>query len=72
MSAADPTITEQPAPAYPIAYPIPQPEDDHRFCYGLGIDTVLAQHGYPPVRTGTDLARIMNALFRLIYQETQP
>ena len=70
MSAADPTITTEPAPAYPI----PRPDDDHRFCYGLGIDVgkVLAQYGYPPVRTGKDLGRIMDALFRLIYQENQP
>jgi hypothetical protein len=70
VSAAEPITTDQPAPAYPI----PQPADDHRFCYGLGIDVgkVLAQHGYPPVRTGQDLGRIMTALFRLIYQENQP
>jgi hypothetical protein len=70
MTAAAPTITTEPVPAYPIA----QPDDDHRFCYGLGIDVgeVLAQYGYPPVRTGKDLGHIMNALFRLIYQENQP
>lgn len=71
MSAPDPIITAQPVPAYPI--PRPDSGDDHRFCYGLGIDVgkVLAQYGYPPVDTGQDLGRIMDALFHLIYQEKQ-
>jgi hypothetical protein len=54
-------------------YPIPRPAtgDDHRFCYALSIDVaaVLHRHGYPPVLTGADLARVQQALFTLIYHQ---
>jgi hypothetical protein len=72
VTTTDPAVAEQPSPAYPL--PRPDSGDDPRFCYGLGIDVgkVLAQHGYPPVSTGKDLGRVMQALFRLIYQENQP
>ena len=57
------------------AYPIPRPDGgtDARFCLGLALDVaqMLQHHGYPPVRTGTDLLRLQQALFALIYQEDQ-
>ena len=54
--------------AYPIARPVSG--EDARFTYGLGIDVavVLARYGYPPVRSGRDLARVLDALFGLIYE----
>jgi hypothetical protein len=56
------------------AYPIGRPADgdDARFTIGLTLDVaaVLARHGYPPFTTGTDLLRLQQALFTLIYQET--
>jgi hypothetical protein len=60
------------APAYPIARPATG--HDARFCVGLAIDVaaVLHRHGYPPVCTGADLARLQHALFTLIYQEQIP
>jgi hypothetical protein len=55
-------------------YPISRPEhgNDPRFSVGLALDVaaVLARHGYPPVTTSTDLFRLQQALFTLIYQET--
>jgi hypothetical protein len=58
------------SPAYPISRPADGP--DARFTVGLALDvaTVLARHGYPPLATGTDLLRLQQALFTLIYQET--
>ncbi|GAA4731043.1 hypothetical protein [Phytohabitans rumicis] len=57
------------------AYPISQPGTgiDSRFTIGLALDVadVLAQHGYPPITTGTDLLRVQQALFTLIYQENR-
>jgi hypothetical protein len=54
-------------------YPIPRPAcgDDARFCYGLGLDVaaVLHRYGYPKLTTGSDLTRVLQALFTLIYQE---
>ena len=56
------------------AYPINRPADgtDTRFTVGLALDVaaVLARHGYPPLTSGTDLLRLQQALFTLIYQET--
>ena len=47
--------------------------DDARFCYGLGLDVaaVLHRYGYPKLATGTDLSRILQTLFTLIYEETR-
>lgn len=44
---------------------------DSRFTVGLALDVaaVLARHGYPPLSTGSDLLRLQQALFTLIYQE---
>lgn len=56
------------------AYPINRPDSgqDNRFTIGLALDVaaVLARHGYPPLTCGTDLLRLQQALFTLIYQET--
>jgi hypothetical protein len=60
--------TTQPA----AAYPLPRPDHDPRFTYGLVFDiaVVLATHGYPrPAHT--DYADLMLALFRFIYQPSQ-
>jgi hypothetical protein len=55
-----------PAPVYPVA----RRDDDARFTFGLLHDviTVLAAHGYPPVRTPADLVRWQQALFTTIYR----
>ena len=56
-------------PAYPIRRPGAGTDD--RFTIGLALDVaaVLARHGYPPVTCSTDLLRLHQALFALIYQE---
>jgi hypothetical protein len=56
-------------PVYPIARPAAG--EDARFTVGLAVDVaaVLHRHGYPPVTTSPDLARLQVALFNLIYQE---
>jgi hypothetical protein len=58
-------------PRYPIARPGNGCDD--RFTIGLALDVaaVLARHDYPPMRTGTDLTRLQQALFTLIYQENR-
>lgn len=51
-------------------YPVPPPGDsDPRFSYGLLIDVakVLAAHGLPAVRSGTDMVQLQQALFGFIY-----
>ena len=57
------------------AYPIPRPDGgaDGRFTIGLALDiaAVLTRHGYPPITCGTDLLRLQQTLFTLIYQEKQ-
>jgi hypothetical protein len=67
------TTPAGPAPAYPI--PRPESGHDSRFTLGLALDVaqVLARHGYPPLATGSDLLRLQQTLFTLIYQpkETQ-
>ena len=62
------TPASGPAPAYPI--PRPPADTDHRFSLGLVLDVaaVLADHGYPPITTGTDLLRLQQSLFTTIYQ----
>jgi hypothetical protein len=57
-----------PAPAYPL--PRPRIRVDGRFTIGLVLDVadVLARHGYPRPRCGTDLVRLQQALFATIYQ----
>ena len=60
------------AEAGSAVYPIPAPENDSRFTFGLisDIGTVLAEHGYPPIRTGTDFVRLQQALFGFLYTLT--
>lgn len=57
-----------PAPAQ-AAYPLPAPDDDPRFTFGLVLDlaAVLAEHGYPPITSGADLLNLRQALFRFLY-----
>jgi len=66
------TTTPQPDPPPQPLYPLPAPEDDPRFTFGLLADiaAVLADHGYPPLRAGADLVRFQQALFTTIYQPT--
>ena len=58
-------------PAYPISRPGATHSTDSRFTVGLALDVaaVLARHGYPPLSTGSDLLRLQQALFTLIYPE---
>jgi hypothetical protein len=48
---------------------MPAPGHDSRFTAGLTIDVgkVLAEHGYPPIRTGPDYVRLQQALFGFLY-----
>ncbi|WP_143232483.1 hypothetical protein [Actinoplanes regularis] len=50
-------------------YPMPAPEDDARFTYGLLADVVkvLERHGYPRPETGGDLVALQSALFGYLY-----
>lgn len=49
-------------------YPLPQPEHDPRFTFGLlyEVAKTIEAHGYPPF-TGRDLVELGQALFRLLY-----
>jgi hypothetical protein len=49
-------------------YPLPRPESDKRFSFGLFYDLaqLLQAHGYPPL-TGRDLVELRQALFGLLY-----
>lgn len=50
------------------AYPLPRPDDDPRFTFGLQLDVaeVLQKHGYPKL-SGTDLVDLGQALMRFLY-----
>jgi hypothetical protein len=50
-------------------YPMPAPEQDHRFTYGLLIDAVkvLERHGYARPTSGGDLVALQEALFGFLY-----
>jgi hypothetical protein len=52
------------------AYPLPRPDDDPRFTYGLVFDIgrALERHGFPPVQHGDDIVALMSALFGFIYE----
>lgn len=52
-------------------YPLPRPEDDPRFTYGLHFDVaaVLEAHGYPQP-TGPDFVELGQVLFRFLYAAT--
>lgn len=64
----DTASSPQPADRRPV-YPLPAPDADPRFTYGLIFDIadVLTSHGYPPP-DGTDWADLMLALSRFLYQ----
>jgi hypothetical protein len=55
------------------AYPLPRPANnaDARFSLALALDVadVLTRHGYPALAAGTDLIRLQQALFGLIYHQ---
>jgi hypothetical protein len=53
------------------AYPLPRPEDDKRFTFGLvlAVGRVLTEHGYPAVNTGADHVRLQQTLFGFLYEE---
>ena len=55
------------------AYPLPRPEDDSRFTFGLSVDIarVLVDHGYPSLN-GDDLVSLQVALIRFIYEAREP
>jgi len=57
------------APAYPL--PRPANNADARFSLALALDVadVLTRHGYPALAAGTDLIRLQQALFGLIYHQ---
>ncbi|WP_117215864.1 hypothetical protein [Allorhizocola rhizosphaerae] len=54
-------------------YPLPRPDDDPRFCFGLAYDVakVLAAYGYPPVTSGGDFTHLQQHLFQAIYQQKE-
>jgi hypothetical protein len=68
----DPTGPTTPPAAERSAYPLPAPEADHRFTYGLVLDIagVLTAHGYPPP-AATDWADLMTAVSGFLYQPEQ-
>ncbi len=53
----------------PRTYPLPAPEDDRRFTFGLILDVgkVLHTHGYPKITSGDDYAALHQTLFRFLY-----
>jgi hypothetical protein len=59
---------ERPAVS-PGVYPLPRPEQDARFTFGLVLDVrdVLARHGYPSIVSGADLVGLQQALFGFLY-----
>ena len=56
----------------PRAYPLPRPDADPRFTFGLAVDVadVLERHGYPPVRAGLDVVELqtMGPFLRVGYR----
>ncbi|MEU4421270.1 hypothetical protein AB0F81_11640 [Actinoplanes sp. NPDC024001] len=50
-------------------YPMPAPDDDARFTYGLLFDVVkvLERHGYDRPETGGDLVALQQSLFGFLY-----
>jgi hypothetical protein len=52
-------------------YPLPRPESDPRFCFGLLHDVakLIEKYGYPPL-TGHDMVPLRQALFHVIYAPT--
>jgi hypothetical protein len=64
-------MTDNTATAQP-AYPLPRPDDDARFTYGLLFDiaNALQRNGFPRP-AGTDWAHLMATLHRFLYQENR-
>ena len=59
------------APAPDPVYPLPKPAGrGDRAAVGLALDVaeLLEKHGYPPVTSGPDLARLYQALYRFLYK----
>ncbi|WP_433361889.1 hypothetical protein ACQPZX_29335 [Actinoplanes sp. CA-142083] len=58
-----------PNPAQERVYPLDPPDDDRRFTLGLifTIGQVLANAGYPEVRSGGDLVALQQAIFNFLY-----
>ncbi|GAA1986460.1 hypothetical protein [Amycolatopsis minnesotensis] len=56
------------APLPAPVYPVPAPEDDPRFTFGLTLQVaeVLEAHGYPRP-TALDFVDLQQALFRFLY-----
>lgn len=54
-------------------YPLPRPDDDPRFTWGLllGVAEQLTAAGYPEL-TGTDLVHLQQALFGFLYAPSAP
>lgn len=54
-------------------YPMPAPENDPRFTFGLLNDTaeVLKRHGYPKL-TGLDLVELRQVLFGFLDRSASP
>ena len=54
---------------YPVLRPPGEGDEDPRFTYGLVFEVadVLANHGFPPVRSGEDLVELRQALFGFLY-----
>lgn len=50
------------------AYPLPRPDEDPRFTFGLAIDVAraLTDHGYPEL-DGADIVRLQLALLGFLY-----
>lgn len=54
-------------------YPMRQPARDRRLTIGLLSDVadVLQRHGYPAVRTGSDMARLGEHLRQFLYEPVE-
>ncbi|WP_433298971.1 hypothetical protein ACQP2F_44960 [Actinoplanes sp. CA-030573] len=50
-------------------YPLPRPDADRRFTFGLLIDIAeqFTKHGYPRPIHSRDLVALQQALFRFLY-----
>lgn len=71
LQPATPAACGSPAAGQPV-YPLPAPEADARFTYGLVLDIagVLTAHGYP-LPAATDWADLMSAVSGFLYQPEQ-
>ena len=56
----------------PAVYPLPEPDDDPRFTFGLVLDVarMIEAHGYPKLGSGLDLVRLQGGIYRFLYRET--